>query len=135
VIALGHVARRGVEEVEAACGRARTQDPYANVTHPTQPELSSHGGPAKLAPATKAMLANWNMALQQLQPHIAHPDTPRPLELYADTFAQADIPEEDLPPGLPAWMRSPQAWAQRTGATAAEKRATVTVRIPSWSHG
>ena len=35
-----------------------------------------------------------------------------------------EIPEFDVPAGMPEWMRSPAAWAQRVGKTAAEKRAT-----------
>jgi hypothetical protein len=53
--------------------------------------------------------------------------------LYGDTWAQGDlaeIPEQDLPAGLPDWMRSPVAWAQRAGATPAQKRANVTITIP-----
>jgi hypothetical protein len=91
------------------------------------------GDPAKLAAAIAAMLANWNTALSRLHPQIAHPDTPGPLTLYGEKFASGDyveIPEADLPPGLPDWMRSPADWARRTGSTAAAKRATITITIP-----
>ena len=80
------------------------------------------------------MLANWNAALTRLHPLIAHADAPGPLTLYGESFAPGDlveIPEADLPAGLPDWMRSPSAWAQRTGSTAAEKRATITITIPA----
>ena len=132
VIALGHLADDAWNKWEQHSGLAGPPA-YSHVTHPTQPESSSHGDLNKLATATKALLANWNQALQQLAPHIEHPDTPRPLALYGDDFGptdKADIPELDLPPGIPAWMRSPAAWASRTGSTTAEKRATITVAVP-----
>jgi uracil-DNA glycosylase len=135
VVALGALAddawTRYLRHPGAAAGAARL--PYAHITHPTQPESSSGGDHAKLVEATKRMLAGWNGALQQLHPQIAHPDAARPLVLYGEAFADGDlaeIPELDLPAGLPAWMRSPAAWAQRTGATPQQKRATITVAIP-----
>lgn len=138
VIALGSLADHAWTQYKrhpgAAAGAARL--PYAHVTHPTQPESSSGTDPAKLAAATRALLANWNVALRQLHPRIAHPDASRPLVPYGETWAVGDlaeIPEQDLPAGLPAWMRSPAAWAQRTGTTAAQKRATITVTIPAGS--
>jgi hypothetical protein len=129
VIALGALADHAWTQYKAHAASAAAL-PYAHVTHPTQPESSSGGDPAKLAAAMKAMLAGWNVALQHLHPLIAHPDAARPLVLYGDAFAPGDlaeIPELDLPAGLPAWMRSPAGWAQRTGATAAAKRVTITV--------
>jgi hypothetical protein len=134
VIALGQLADDAWSKFKSQADPNIASLPYAHITHPTQPESSSGGDQQKLAQAVKAMLANWNAALQQLHPQIAHPDIPGPLKLYGETFAPGDlveIPEADLPPGLPAWMRSPVAWAQRTGKTAAEKRATITVTIPS----
>jgi hypothetical protein len=134
VIALGQLADDAWSKYKTQADPSVAALPYAHITHPTQPESSSGGDPQKLAQAVKAMLANWNAALQQLHPHIAHPDAPGALTLYGDAFAPADlveIPEADLPPGLPGWMRSPTAWAQRTGTTAAEKRSTITITIPS----
>jgi hypothetical protein len=134
VIALGQLADDAWSRFKAQAGASITALPYAHITHPTQPESSSGGDPQRLAQAVQAMLANWNAALQQLHPHLAHPDTPRPLTPYGEAFATEDlveIPEADLPPGLPAWMRSPVAWAQRTGTTAAAKRSTITVTMPS----
>jgi hypothetical protein len=107
---------------------------YRHVTHPTEPESSSGGDPTKLKAATAAMLQNWNQALVALHPLIAHPDTPGPLVPYGDAFEPAElveIPEYDVPAGLPGWMRSPAAWAQRVGATAAEKRANITITVPT----
>ncbi len=42
-----------------------------------------------------------------------------------------EIPELDLPAGLPAWMPSPSAWADRVGATAAAKRRNITITVPT----
>ena len=136
VIALGSLAD-GAWQTWKATPTGQANDPaYAHVIHPTEPESSSGGDPTKLAQATKAMLANWNQALQRLHPLISHPDAPRPLQLYGDAFAPQDrvaIPEQDVPAGLPDWMRSPAAWAQRTGTTADQKRATITITIPAGS--
>jgi hypothetical protein len=130
VIALGQLA----DDAWSRWPDRKLHDPaYAHVTHPTQPESSSGGDPAKLQQAIKAMLANWNTALQALKPHITEPDTQRPLELYGNDFKpgeRIEIPEADAPAGLPGWMRSPQPWAQRAGATAAEKRRNITITIP-----
>lgn len=107
---------------------------YQHVTHPTQPESSSGGDPAKLKAAIAAMLENWNQALAALHPVIEQPDVPGPLVPYGDAFEPGDrieIPEYDLPAGLPEWMRSPAAWAQRVGGTASAKRANITITIPS----
>jgi uracil-DNA glycosylase len=107
---------------------------YQHVTHPTEPESSSGGDPAKLKAAIAAMLQNWNQALAVLHPLIQHPDTPGPLVPYGDAFKpeeRIEIPEYDVPAGLPDWMRSPAGWAQREGSTAAQKRANITITIPS----
>jgi uracil-DNA glycosylase len=107
--------------------------PQAKITHPTQPESSSKGNPARRAAAIKEMLQNWNAALQALKPSLAHPDTPRPLKLYGGAFAAGDlvdIPEEDLPAGSPPWMLGAANYAERTGASAAAKRVSITVTIP-----
>jgi hypothetical protein len=106
---------------------------YQHVTHPTQPESSSGGDPARLKAATAAMLENWNQALAALHPLIEHPDVPGPVVPYGQAFQPGElveIPEYDTPAGLPDWMRSPAAWAQRVGSTAAAKRANITVTIP-----
>jgi uracil-DNA glycosylase len=70
---------------------------YTKITHPTQPESASDGDKTKLANATKAMLANWNVALQVLKPAITEPDSPRSLILYGERFANGDrLPIPDL---------------------------------------
>lgn len=136
VIALGSLAD-GAWQTWKTTPTGQQHDPaYAHIIHPTEPESSSGGDPAKLAQAIAAMLADWNQALAQLHPQISHPDTPRPLVPYGTTFAPQDrvaIPAQDVPAGIPDWMRSPAAWAQRVGTTAAQKRANLTITIPSGS--
>ncbi len=54
--------------------------------------------------------------------------------LADDAVAPGDrieIPEFDVPAGIPEWMRSPAAWAQRVGKTATDKRANITITIPA----
>jgi hypothetical protein len=134
VIALGSLADRAWQTWKATPAAQGHNPAYAHIIHPTEPESSSGGDPTKLAQAITAMLANWNQALQQLHPVITHPDTERPLALYGTAFAPQDrviIPEQDVPAGMPDWMRSPTAWAQRTGTTTDQKRATITITIPS----
>jgi len=73
------------------------------------------------------------------------PEVATPFVPYGAAFADADlasIPECDLPPGLPEWMRSLDAWASRQAidetsgpqATPADlveaKRAGMGVRVP-----
>jgi uracil DNA glycosylase superfamily protein len=104
----------------------------AAVTHPTQPESSSKGDRTKLAQATKALLKNWNLGLEALKPAITHPDAPRPLVPYGETWADGERPmvmEEDYPAGLPAWMHD-DGWAKRQGADDAAKRRNITINVP-----
>jgi uracil-DNA glycosylase len=132
VLALGQLADGAWKSWKATATGKNHSPAYQHVTHPTEPESSSGGDKTKLQAATKAMLANWNAALAQLAP-LAHPDTKRPLVPYGEAFGPADrveIPELDTPAGVPAWMRSPNAWANREGATAAAKRRNITITIP-----
>jgi hypothetical protein len=81
----------------------------------------------------REMLADWNQALDELRPRIAHPDVAPPSDHYGEALVPGDlreIPAEDLPAGLPAWMRSLDAWASRSGTTPDEKRATLMVKVP-----
>jgi hypothetical protein len=134
VIALGGLADGAWTKFKRHAGPAATGLAYAHVTHPTQPESSSGGNRQKLAEATATMLANWNAALEHLHPAVVTPDVARPLVLYGPAFEaseRVEIPEQDMPPGTPAWMRGAKSWAHRTGETEAEKRATVTVKVPA----
>jgi uracil-DNA glycosylase len=133
VAALGTLADNAWQTWKKTPKGQATNVTYAHITHPTQPESSSKGNKAKLATAIKAMLANWNAALNTLKPAIAHPDRTIALQPYATAFQAGDIveiPEIDLPAGTPPWMRGLENWATRTGTTAALKRVTITVTIP-----
>jgi hypothetical protein len=133
VLALGSLADDAWQKWKATPAGQAHSPGYEHVTHPTQPESSSGGDPAKLKQAIAAMLENWNQALTRLHPLIEHPDVSGPLVPYGDAFAPNDrveIPEFDVPAGIPHWMRSPAAWAKRQGATAADKRRDITITIP-----
>ncbi len=134
VMALGHLADDAWQKWRATANGSAHSPPYAHVTHPTQPDSASGGDKTKLKAGIKAMLQNWNQALQQLHPQIQHPDLPGPLVLYGDDFKpgeRVEIPERDVPAGVPAWMRSPSSWAQRVGKTADAKRRDLTITIPT----
>ena len=135
VVALGQLADMAwTQWLESDEGAASKNLAYAAITHPTQPESSSKGNAAKKAEATKVMLGKWNDALAKLKPAVKHPDVERPLTKYGAAFKESErpeIPEIDMPAGMPAWMRSPHAWATRTGETDDAKRRTITVKVPA----
>ena len=114
---------------------------HAALKHPTYPESASHAGDTTLAAATAALHADWNAHLTALAEHV-HPEAPTSLEPYAGHWRSGDrveIPARDLPAGAPDWWRSLDTWADRTGADATTKRATITVTVPkrarTWLEG
>ncbi|MFN2617695.1 MAG: uracil-DNA glycosylase family protein [Thermoleophilaceae bacterium] len=130
VIALGALADEAWQKWKRHAEDALPRVGYAHVTHPTEPETSSGGDPDELGTATAAMLSNWNHALRRLHPTVITPDAQRELVLYGERFEpsnKAAIPEEDLPAGLPGWMRSAEAWAKRHCSTPAGTRSSVTI--------
>lgn len=132
VLALGDAAEEAWHAWKATPSGA-LDVAFAKITHPTQPESSSGGDRTKLAEATKKMLRGWNAGLQALAPAIRHPDEPRPLVLYGETWADGDrlpIPPLDLPAGLPAWMGENDGWAKRAGADLVAKRRNITITVP-----
>jgi hypothetical protein len=134
VLALGQLAGNAWQTWRQTATAKTHSPPFQHVTHPTQPESASGGSAAQLSQLIKAMLANWNQALGQLHPQVTKPDTPGPLVPYGSSFKpseRVEIPEFDVPAGLPAWMRSPNAWADRVGASAAAKRRNITITVPS----
>ena len=134
VVAFGHLAHDAIERWEATPAGAQARLHVEQLRHPTMPEASSHGDEEKRAAAMKAMLAEWNAALERLDERLGARDNPGPLEPYGDDLLPEDrapIPESDMPAGTPPWMRSLNQWASRQGATSEEKRATVVVAVPS----
>ncbi|MGW2780081.1 uracil-DNA glycosylase family protein [Streptomyces populi] len=131
VITLGSLADTAFHTWRTTPGGAVYDGAYEHILHPTYPDSAEASG-ADGAAAMKRLTTNWNDALTVLRTTIT-PDTERPLTLYGDTITHDDlgtIPEADLPPGLPAWMRSDEPWAAHQGSTPAERRASITVRIP-----
>lgn len=134
VIALGDAAD-AAWQFWLAHKPAAPQLAYAKIHHPTWPQSASAHQGGSAAALTKQMLAQWNAAIQQLRPSLKHPDVAGPFYPYGNAFQQADliaIPAFDLPAGSPDWMTTAN-WAQRTGATATEKRFTITVTVPAGS--
>lgn len=134
VLSLGTLADKSVNlwQAQTAAGKA-FPGVVTNMIHPTYPESASASGQISHAEAMAKMLTTWNAALDKLAGHVT-PDTQRPLKHYGTDLAPSDlsvIPERDLPPGLPAWMRSDQTWATREGADTVEKRSTIAIRIPA----
>jgi len=133
VLAFGQAADEAWQSWKDTPKGKDTDVAYAFVTHPTQPESSSGGDKAKLAAATKKLLKNWNAGLKILAPAIKHPDQTTALVPYGNAWADADrlqIPEIDLPAGLPEWMRLQDGWATRKGSDAVQKRRNITITIP-----
>lgn len=132
VITLGQLADQAYEMWQATPAGASCTAACANVTHPTYPESASRSGSITKAEAMQRLCDSWNAALSALHDHVT-PDEPRSLVLYGSTITKdelAPIPPEDLPAGLPAWMRALDAWAVRTGTDPQTKRATITVTVP-----
>jgi hypothetical protein len=134
IITIGGLAKAALEQWKQTPGGQASSVPHAAIIHPTFPESASAAGQMKKAAAVARLLDDWNQALTGLAPQVRHPDRPRELTLYGTAFDKtadlAPIPEIDLPPGIPEWMRSLRAWAVRKGATRDEKRATVVVTVP-----
>jgi hypothetical protein len=105
-----------------------------SIKHPTYPEGASRNGSITRAEGMLRLTTDWNRALDLLRPLIAEPDVPIPTTRYGEALTAADvapIPIEDLPAGLPPWMRSLDSWAVRSGETPDEKRATILIRVPT----
>jgi hypothetical protein len=130
VVALGSLANSAWQDFLAAPQGSGVQVAYRQITHPTAPEAAG-GNAAAHAAAIKAMLENWNEALEALHP-LGHPDTTRRLVRYGPAFKATEkrvIPEDDTPPWAPEWMRADDGWAERTGAGQAKRR-QILVTVP-----
>ena len=132
IISLGRLGETAVRTWLETPAGAACPAAFAAVVHPTYPESASASGTTTKAEAMAKLCASWNAALDQLAA-VVTPDQPVELVRYGTTLTPADlavVPNFDLPPGLPAWMRSLDAWAARTGPDAGKKRATITVTVP-----
>jgi hypothetical protein len=134
VVALGGLADFAFQAWRATPSGQSVDVAYQHIRHPTYPESASAAGQKTKSEAMKEMLAGWNEALEELRPHIHHPDVGRELVPYGEALDKATdlapIPQRDLPAGIPEWMRSLDAWAVRRGDDAEAKRATLVVTVP-----
>jgi hypothetical protein len=133
IITLGQLADSAYQQWRATPKGSASTAAYATIRHPTYPESASRSGQITKAEAFAKLCESWNQMLTAVQPVIT-PDVAVPLRLYGSTITHADltpIPSRDMPAGLPAWMCALDAWAVRTGATAQEKRATISVTVPT----
>lgn len=131
VLALGHLADSAWQRYRTTPKGKTLQVAYQAVRHPTYPDSASKGNKEKFKQLMATMLQGWNAALDVLRPALTS-DQATPSSYYGATIKASElveIPECDLPPGAPAWMRGSDGWAKRTG-TGAAKRRTITVTIP-----
>lgn len=132
VLTLGQLARDAHAQWTTTPTGQEYQIPFANVIHPTYPEAISGARIKKKSVAMKELLANWNEGLQVIRPAIHMPEVAPDLSTYGEELEKSDlgeIPEVDMPPGLPDWMRAKESWARRRGDDADEKRASIEVRM------
>jgi uracil-DNA glycosylase len=133
IVTLGQLADRAYDQWRQTPTGAACDAAYATIVHPTYPESASRSGTITKAEAMQRLCTSWNEALVALRPSVTPDGDAAPTDLYGAAITKQDlapIPEEDLPPGLPPWMRALEAWAGRTGADAQTKRATITVTVP-----
>lgn len=145
IVALGHLADAAYEQWRATPTGETCTATYVHLMHPTYPESVSAGSATTThAEAMEQLMANWNRSLPALAAAVT-PDVAATADPYGASFAPDElvaIPERDLPPGLPAWMRALDSWASRrpigeaTGASATPadvteaRRAGLGVRVP-----
>ena len=130
VLTLGTLARSAYEQYRSTPKGQRVAAVHVPIIHPTFPNSASASGRISMADAMARMLDDWRAALPKVRAALGTTGD----ETYGSTLTPSDrgeIPELDLPAGLPAWMRSPRSWASRQGATPREKRATIVVKIPT----
>jgi hypothetical protein len=134
VVALGRLADHAFAAWRATPSGKEAELVYRRLTHPTYPESAAASGQVEYADAMRSMLGVWNEGLEVLRPAVEDPDVEPDPAPYGEALVDADlagIPDRDLPAGIPAWMRSLDAWAGRVGDDEEEKRATLSVRVPT----
>lgn len=135
VITLGRLADRAWTTWAKSRPETASALHHAAITHPTFPDSAAASGQTTRAAATSALLKNWNRQLPALRRNVVpdDPDAAEPPRRYGSDWQDGDlvaIPAADLPAGTPAWWRSLDSWAKRTGPNAQTKRATITVSVP-----
>jgi uracil-DNA glycosylase len=131
IIALGHLADTA-HSMWDAITKVNPKPAYVHMLHPTYPDSASASGTITKKEAMKRLCTDWNRALDELWP-VVTPEIAVTHQHYGDTLKPddlVDIPERDVPPGLPDWMRQGTGWAARSGTTPAGKRATIKVQAP-----
>lgn len=135
VVGFGHLARDAFERWQQTGAGKASSVHFEPLTHPTMPEAASHGDADRKAEATRTMLEGWNAGLERIDDALGERDSegrgslvPYGQELLAED--RAPIPEFDMPPGSPPWMRSVKQWATRKGDTPEARRACIEVVVP-----
>ena len=135
VVAFGAIAEQAFLDWQRTASGKRFEGHFEPLTHPTMPDATARPGSAGYQAAMRRLLEQWNAGLERLDAALGPDrDRQRTLVPYGDELLPDDrkqIPELDLPPGTPPWMRSLKQWATRKGSTAELKRATIEVRIPA----
>src|SRR5262249_28447037 len=112
IVALGDLADEAHRLWAEASAVAATPD-YVQMLHPTYAESAAASGTMTKAAALKKLCENWNVALNALAPVVAGaPAHPKKYGVMLRAGDYGEIPERDLPAGLPAWMRSKAGWAK-----------------------
>jgi uracil-DNA glycosylase len=136
VVAFGGLARQAFEAWWGPEGPRHIDLEFAALLHPTYPEGSRSPG------GMQRMLDQWNEVVPRLRSAVAPHDSEPDLRPYGDDLRddeRAVIPEGDMPPGTPGWMRGLKQWAAREDLLGSDapkakrneaKRATVVVKVP-----
>jgi uracil-DNA glycosylase len=133
VVSMGRLADAAFGQWRSTESGTAVDVTYQAITHPTYPESASASGQITKAEAVRRMLGRWNEALEVLRPAICRPEVEPDPAPYGEELLPGDvapIPEQDLPAGVPEWMRSLRAWAVRRGEDVETKRASIVVAVP-----
>ena len=133
VVAFGGLAHDAFARWQRTATGKQFDGTFVALPHPTLPDATSKPGTPAYAEKMKALLVKWNAGLTELDDNLGKRDRKLALVPYGDALLPADqaaIPEADLPPGTPAFMRSLEEWATRQGDTPDQKRARIVVTVP-----
>src|SRR4051794_22890261 len=89
IIALGSLANNAYHQWLPQAPSGASEIAYRYITHPTAPNSGAAAG-GDYNTLVQEMLANWNLNLQILHPHIQHPDSQVPLQPYGTSFRPGD---------------------------------------------